>query len=623
MPHSLLIRKIRTTKSMEDQLNIPIPRYPPFRLRSMLLDKDPVIWIHFLEEYIELFQALLKDDVKLNVMSQQQLQLFLKVYLAETSEESSRIFSLGAINPDMKKKTASLRAYALQVIRDYGLVKLALTGESLWHFVIVYVEKNSTIVRGLLNGSLKAKLNDNKKSGKISLISPLREYLKEKIISGDIPDTIVKYLSSLVGQHTVQARAQIILVTGAGVAKPKIARKKKETLNMLSALQFSESFVNDEWIRMLEVAYAGGRCVNADLIRNVMVVSVLSLSTAKLASLVTTLGIHGTETMIIAPLFSTVIISDAYKTLCPGLEEKLPFVKNLDQETLDIKDCDIELLQDMFPNITATNAIAILLANQNDINRVINILLENPNFINDCETQELKAETDTTISATALENGLKRFSLKKNETTETVEHLDIAQSEEELKKRTLTHALRLLYDGNEDERDDTYDAYDGGEPDSRKRVNTINDLDDPELAPPEIMHEDESSLILFDYLKRGGDSLFARTARKKQERSDMKKALGWTNEQIEGWFRMLQRSPDRYRLFEEEYAMKNSKKATVPRATREAKTARDDATPTTRSQKSETLQEQTHSSVRLEARKEKNKATGGNRDRKNTHSETG
>ena len=77
----------------EDTIYIPIPHYPPFKLRSSLIDKDPVIWVHLLEAYIHLMTVLLDPETpKLNVKSQQQLQLFLKIFLFETCEEETKIF---------------------------------------------------------------------------------------------------------------------------------------------------------------------------------------------------------------------------------------------------------------------------------------------------------------------------------------------------------------------------------------------------------------------------------------------------------------------------------------------------------------------------------------------------
>lgn len=596
---------------MEEQLHIPIPHYPPFQLRSSLIDKDPVIWVHLLEGYIELCQLLLSGDVKLNVKSQQQLQLFLKVFLDETSQKSTRIFSLGAVNPDIKKNTALLRAYVFQLIRDYGFVKLGLPKECLWYFVVVYVEKNASIVRGLLNGSLKSKFNDNKKSGKISQIPPLRKYFIEALRDGKFDVKNLKYLSMLLGQHTSAPRIQTVQVTDAGLNKPRIASKDRNPSNSLNALQFSEAFVNEDWIEHLELLYAGSKSVHAESIRNLLVVSILSLSTSKVASLIKSLGIHGTGTMMIAPLLCSLIISDAYKKLCPGLEERLPFLKDIDLNGKENASSeDIAILQDMFPDLIADSASALLLQNNNDLDKVINLLLENPSIINEAN----KTATNTLVennnpTVLELEKGLERFSLKKNETTEILTKLS-TQSLEESKKRTLTHALRLLYESDEDERDDTYDEL-NDEGSTQSAIDNSRGLDDSEneeIKPAERSEHDRVSLILFGFLKKDSESVFQKANRKNKIRNEMRSLSGWSDEQIEGWFRMLQQSPKRYRLLEEQYVTENSNKAFA--ATLAKKEMERDETPPP---------DQTVNNRRTLAKKGKNKASMGNHNRKRGH----
>lgn len=600
---------------MEDQLYIPIPHYPPFQLRSSLIDKDPVIWAHLLETYIELCQLLLQGEVRLNVKSQQQLQLFLKVFLAETGQEATKIFSLGAINPDIKKNTSTLRAYVFQVIRDYGFVKLGLPKECLWNFVVCYVEKNATVVRGLLNGTLKSKFNDNKKSGKISQIPHLRKYLQDNIRQGTLPLELLKYLSVLLGQHTSIAKVQTVLVTGAGLAKPRVVSKDRTPLNSLSALQFAESFVNEEWIETLESLYAGGKSVHADDIKNVMIVSVLSLSTAKLASIVTTLGIHSTGTMMISPLLCSILISESYKKLCPGLEERLHFLNGIDlSKSMVASDEHIAMLDDMFPNISFDNATSLLLKHNNDIDAVINLLLENPELVHQQVKNTKDIKKPKKISTLELENGLKRFSLKDNETTEKLKKLGTAENLEETKKNTLTHALRLLYESDEDERDDTYDELQALEEtskpsNSKKSLNSLDERGEVENSPHKQSEYDIVSILLFGFLKQDGEALFLKTSRKTKRRGEMRSLSSWTDEQIEGWFRMLQKSPKRFRLLEEQYVFENSNRAVAARAAK--------ATPESETPRQTNNEPKTRGQL---ARKEKNKASIGNHNRKSGHS---
>ncbi|WPK24840.1 hypothetical protein PUMCH_002132 [Australozyma saopauloensis] len=607
---------------MEDQLSIPIPHFPPFQLRSSLIDKDPVIWVHLIEGYIELCQVLLKGEVKLHVKSQQQLQLFLKVYLSETSQESKRIFSLGAINPDIRANTEVLRAYILQVIRDYGLVKLGIQGESLWHFVNVYVEKNATVVRGLLAGTLKSKFNDNKKSGKISLIPPLRRYLQEKVKDGEISPEIPQYLAMLLGQHSTLPKTQTLLMTGGGANNHRVVKKERSSQNSSSALQFAEMFVSIEWIESLETTYAGGQSVHATAIRNLMLISVLSLSTAKLASLVATLGIHSSGTLMVAPLLCAIIISDEFKRISPDIEERLPFLRDLEYlKASSVSESDIVLLQDMFPDITSQQALAILLKNDNNIDLVINLLLEDPSLINEMITSSQSNDTpkNTGPSSQELELGIKRFSLKENETTEILKKLTSANNKEENKKKTLTHALRLLYESDEDERDDTYDditefTESRGKPDhlvnSKNQPISEEDMleDFGEPIPPAPTEHDVNSLILFEYLKEKGELIFERTCRKKAERASMRKATNWSDEQIEGWYRMLLQSPKRYKVLEEKFQEALKDRALTQRVKKQIKLEDEPE-----------LKPSVPKTKKSLARKEQNKASVANHSRKKGH----
>ncbi|ODV97061.1 hypothetical protein PACTADRAFT_1643 [Pachysolen tannophilus NRRL Y-2460] len=195
--------------------DIPIVAYPPFKLRSSLIDKDPVIWVHLIEYYITLFQKLIdiyaSRDEKLSVKSQQQLFEFLKTYLGETAEESIKIFSLGSINPDIISNSKILKLYVFEFVKRVNLINLQFNGETIWNFVKVYSKlsvlndkKKSfpvtlELVRKLVDGSLKSKLNYN--SDNISLITTLQKYLENLIGSGKFNKFDLETLSLLLGQY--------------------------------------------------------------------------------------------------------------------------------------------------------------------------------------------------------------------------------------------------------------------------------------------------------------------------------------------------------------------------------------------------------------------------------------
>lgn len=611
---------------MEEAVYIPIPHYPPFKLRSSLIDQDPVIWVHLLEAYIQLCQVLLNGDTKLNVKSQQQFQLFLKVFLGETSEEATRIFSLGAINPDIRKNTTLLRAYVLHLVKQHSVVKLGLGGESLWHLVLIYVEKNATLIRRLLDGSFKSPLNDNKKLGKISLIPVLRKYLVEQISGGKFAHDNLQYVAMLLGTQTTATGSQIqsFLLTGLQ-SKKKVVLKDKRG-NAAGTSSFAENFVTEEWIEALEKLYAGGKSVHARIVKDIMLVSILSLTLAKLAKVISLLGVSGVSTMALAPLLSAIILSDAYKKVSPGLEERLPFMRNIVKKEVEpeVNPKDMEFLVDMFPTLSERKAKSVLLANDRDVEKVTHLLLEDPLRIDSIPDYE---EKPIEVSQSELEKGLERFKLLENETNETVGKKQKAASGEEIKKRTLTAALKLLYESDEDERDDTYDdqeqtsglafyEYDRKPKNKEKARLAVFDDEHGKSSPPvegspapERPAVDINEINMFGYFKTEGPQVFDRESRKSKLRADIKNATKWSDEQIEGWFRMLQKSPKRFRLLEEQYLFHFSNKKAIPRqAGQKPPKAQPKPTPNGPSDK------------KTQARKEKHKAVVGNHNRKGRHS---
>lgn len=606
---------------MEEALYIPIPRYPPFKLRSSLIDQDPVIWVHLLEAYIRLCQVLLHGETKLNVKSQQQFQLFLKVFLAETSEESTRIFSLGAINPDIRTNTVLLRAYVLHLVKQHSVVKLGLGGESLWHFVLIYVEKNATLVRRLLDGSFKSPLNDNKKLGKISLIPVLRKYLVEQISSGKLDHNHLKYVAMLLGTQTNAAGSQIqsFLLTGLQTKKKIVSKDKRG--NTAGTTPFAESFVTEEWIEALEKLYAGGKSVHSQMIKDTMLVSILALTPVKLAKVISLLGVSGVSTMAIAPLLSAIILSEPFKKVSPGLEERLPFLRNIVKKEIEppVSEKDVEFLVDMFPLLTESKAKSVLIANDGDVEKTTHILLEDPLRIDSIPDYQ---EKPIEVSRSELEKGLERFKLLENETTESVGKKKNTLSAEETKKRTLSAALKLLYESDEDERDDTYDDqehtsglafYEYDKKPKNKEKARLAVFDDehgksspPESSPaPERPAFDKNEINLFGYFKTEGPQAFDRGSRKSKLRTDIKNTTKWSDEQIEGWFRMLEKSPKRFRLLEEQYMYHfSNKKSTQRQAEQKAQSPAQNGT----------------GDKRTQARKEKHKAAVGNHSRKSRHS---
>ncbi|CUM66742.1 uncharacterized protein PRCAT00004423001 [Priceomyces carsonii] len=553
-------------------LNIPIPQYPKFPLRSSLINKDPVIWVHLLEGYIKLFEFLVDSEhclKSLEVKSQQQLQQFLKVYLEEVSEEPSRTISLGSVNPQITSNSVVLRAYVFQFIKSFSVIRANLTAKSLWDFIKIYVEKNSTIVRGLIDGSFKSKFNDNKKSGKISSIDSVQRHLIDLLENQKISIQDLNTLYILLGQHISPQKATKISIdrNGINLSDAKIVNKK------LNASLFAESFVSNRYIEALETLYDGSRGLKAKCIEKIMITSIISLSTSKVAKLATSLDIDNAESLKKCPLFSSIILSSSYKKLLPGLEERLPFLKSIsfsDKAPSAIDETHIATLCELFPQLTRGQAQSVLRENDDDVEHVTNMLLSDFDLISSIpdegqvESQFNEKSPTKSLDLTPLET--ERFA--RNAGRETIlvgkKKTSLDEVTEDFKKLTLSAALRLIYDSDDDEPDDTYDDQENttGVDEMIEDDDDINATNQRASSQVKSAKQGISGLrhtftasewALFDIFKTKGASQFDKTKRKSKERKELKEITNWSDEQIEGWFKMLMKSPRRFRALEEEF----------------------------------------------------------------------
>lgn len=615
-----------------DPVYVPIPQYPPFKLRSSLIDKDPVIWVHLLEGYIKLFQVLLADEISLNVKSQQQLSLFLKGFLKETSQESSQIFSLGAINPDIRKNTEILRCYVFALIKAHSVVKLGLSGDCLWWFVIVYVEKNVHMVRSLIDGTFKSPLNDNRKSSNISSIPSLKKFLESRVTSGQFSEPDLRWLSLLLGQHLLVGPKKVT-ISVSGITEKGNKSAPKSVAKDRPGNSFAEKFVSADWIELLERLYAGGRSVHANVVKDIMVVSIISLSPAKLANLISVLGINSPTLLMLSPLFASIIISKPYLQMNPGLSERLPFLANLDFSPAHNPphEKDIEFLVDMFPSLSRGKAILVLLLNDRNVEKVTSILLEDPGLIDNIPDhsdfpKKATPPADPQISESELQSGIERFSLRENETDTKFARKDRPSSAQETKNRTLSAALSLLYEDEEDERDDTYDdqehttglafqEYDQKPRNKEKaRLVVYDDDGDNDIGKTSPGPAYKTEINLFGYFKTNGESAFDKTSRKTPLRAEMREVTKWSDEQIEGWLKMLMKSPKRFRILEEQFAEEFSNRKVLATEKPQKKPQQ-----TAQTKPEAKPQAKPQDRKKVNARNEKNKSSKANHNRKAGH----
>uniref|UniRef100_A0A060T8D3 ARAD1D10406p n=1 Tax=Blastobotrys adeninivorans TaxID=409370 RepID=A0A060T8D3_BLAAD len=153
----------------------------------------------------------------------------------------------------------------------------------------------------------------------------------------------------------------------------------------------------------------------------------------------------------------------------------------------------------------------------------------------------------------------------------------------------------------EDELDDTYEeaeAHTGDTPASAAALNAIEKY-------------------LWDYLNRLPD-LFARTARKSKQRQEMKRRTEWTDEQIEGWARNIEKNPTVKRRLEDKYMFRGNnadpeeQELDLPEPSQPQPQSQAQTRPQSQQQQKSNPQRDRH-------RKEKNKARVGNHNRKSGH----
>lgn len=535
-------------------MDIPIPQYPPFKLRLSLIDKDPVIWVHLLEHYIQLFQWLcLPAAQPLSVKSQQDLHQFLRLFLLETLTESTQIFSLGAINPEIVSNQAALRAQVFQYLKLHSLAKCGLMGELVWHFATVYAPGNITTVRGLIDGTFTSKLNDNKKLGRLSSIGGLHKYWEQKITKGEVSSADLTTLSTLIGQQI--GFSQTILLDSA----PVVQKLKK------LSTQFAASFVNIAWIELLEKLWNKGSSVHALEIANIMVLSLFGLLSLLIALLCQELGVNNASLLRIFPLFGSILLAPGFQEMVSNLENQLPWLKSL-VPGVEVNEEDVATLHELFPELEPERARQ-LLAEYENVEVVTDMLFETPLLM---AMPPKPLEKVQKIDHEIAEAASNRFSLEKV----VVHGKQKQQKSGDLKRKTLEAALLLMYEAAEDEPDDTYQDQEkttGAAFETkgrRNQVSRIEVVDDPnegahdfldgakptsdrgELLNPDV---DPIDSYLFDIMKRQGVEAFEKGSRKLSERQAMKLFTKWSDEQLEGWYRMLTRLPRRFRMLEENY----------------------------------------------------------------------
>lgn len=514
------------------ELAIPIPNFPPFKLRSSLIDKDPVIWEHLLNDYLVLFQKLLailpkrsKDPPQyvLTVQTKTQLHLFISTFLSESAGEAGQVFSLGAINPNIRQNQHLLKLAVFNYIKRCNLVNLKIQGKSCWNFCKVYLvladsyaqaKVNQSfitvpMVRKLVLGETRSSVNG--KSDDVSLIRSLQDHLAHLVAGGQwkAEDDVVLFL--LLGQKTKKS-----LNSGARQGPRRINKGSAGA----AGVDFAEVFVNDHWVDVLGEMYANGEGVNSKLCVQIMSFSLCALATVKVVSLLRSLDIKTfTQLKTFYPLIAKIVLSKTFNDLNPDLKDQMAFLRAKSKPQMRTFDATkIASVESMFPQLSQGQIKTMLVAHSDSVEEAINALLE----------MEDVSKVDEYVPR-AKPSNVVDFNLNKDTKVEVMfgkKERTLEEVDGELRKKTLA----MLYDAQEDEPDDTY----------------VNN----EITTGSRQDTNMQEQVLFGLFKTNRAAL-DRTQRNTPARAELKRELKWSDEQIEGWARMLEKSPARFRDLED------------------------------------------------------------------------
>ncbi|GMM54489.1 Cue3 protein [Maudiozyma humilis] len=547
--------KIVEIEGKIEQLNFPIVTFPPFKLRAQLIEKDPVVWVHLLDTYIQFFEYINSEGniSKLDDSTLDHLCIFIRSYINEMANEEGKLLSLG-VNHYVQENLNILRAWVLYTLKSCGLFYLQVFGETLWNFVILYVEKNPRTVRALIEGSLKPKVA-NIPRVQVNRIGQIHQHIKSLVENNKFTRTDLKSFQFLVDDK-----------------------------------EFADKYFTINWVECLEGWWDKGNGRFSNTAKQLMITSILRVRRKVIVDTTKSLGVSSLDTLSIYPLLGAILINQRFNELRPDVKQEMTFLNfaaggttaipssNIDESSqpedtpvsdtpaVSISDDDIDALRNFFPDLSKHQITELLKMYDSNVELITNLLFEDPSIVDNIPRDEPEhVETTPAVENIAeLDDQLDELQLHEDTIKSTVSPMsDITKKQvpDEVRNRTLTRALELLYDKDDDERDDTYDE---AEIDRSKTSGKVA-IDDDSNDNAEIEEKKEESRYdkiegyLWNLLKEDA-TLFERAKRGSKIRKTMKQDTTWSDEQIEGWARMLQKSPQRARILEEKFMFRGNKK---------------------------------------------------------------
>ncbi|SCW00536.1 LAFE_0C06348g1_1 [Lachancea fermentati] len=571
------------------QLSLPIVKFPPFKLRAAMVEKDPVIWLHLLETYIAYFEYLMSQGrvEQIDDQTHEHFCLFIRSYLRELSDEEGKLLSLG-MNQDVLSKLKLLRRWVFITIKKCGLMYFQISNNILWDLVRIYVEEYPDSVRSLIDGSLGPTVNTQK--AQINRIYQVHQHIKTLVESSKFSRVDLKSLEAL------------------------LAKKSKRSN------KFTDQFLSTTWVETLEIWFKTQSGFLYEWSKKLAILSYLSTSDSRIVQIVTELNLSNLSTIQLYPLFGSLITNAAFNKYKPSLKRTLCsmgldiFYPTLNTNVDYISSTsDIEMVREVFPNLSIAEIRGLLEKHNGDVERTINVVFENSEVVDHVQpSQKPKSISGVSHLGNAFKHELTESDIITKEDLSEPHHVP-----DELRNKTLTRALELLYVKNEDERDDTYDN-----PEVFRAASSSLDGNDNEEYNREVALYDRLESEFWELFKTD-KKLFEQSSRGTAIRKKMKAAYSWSDEQIEGWARMIERSPRRAQFLEEKYLFKGNirtgKRSFVQNIhdSNEAKERKGDQKDKVDSKVSSS--KNSNQKKRQNARNERNKSSKANHNRKSGH----
>lgn len=523
-------RKILEIDGDVAQRSLPIVKFPPFKLRALLIEKDPVVWLHCLETYVTYMDYLLFENniEKVDDMTKNNICIFVKSYLHEMAEEKSKVLSLG-MNYDVAEVLILLKDRTIELLQKCGLLHLQVFGPSLWDLVKVYVDEKGQVVRGLLDGTCKPSINTQK--APLNRIAQVQQCLKHLIESGSFNRTDLKAFECLLSETP------------------------------LRTTPFAERFLTASWLETLELLWAKGRGKFSSYAKQLELVTLLSVSSDNISRTTKEMGLTTLDTAELYPLLGSLLLSEKFKQMKPDLASSMPHLSlNLDdtedqEESRSSSDeASLAAIGELFPDLTRNQSAWLLRQFEGSVEMATNAIFEDPGILKSIPTENDNEENEGDEELLITRSNNSRVS--RDALRSTVSQ----QVPDELRNRTLTRAMELIYQADEDERDDTYDEAEVGRPVGKLLMDDEGDNSSKSSDDARVSNYDKIEGYLWELLKED-KTLFERSKRGTKVRKDMKKDTNLSDEQIEGWARMLDKSPHRARILEEKFMFRGNVKS--------------------------------------------------------------